>query len=884
MRTTGPLFTFASQIQDQGLFNTLNSFLTVKKMFSYWSKKSIPSKVEEKRNETFVSINESISQTEIKMDKEKMALSTTDRHVLEFHDFLRRVQTLQMSHIEANKNQDLIVNRPNMCSSTAVEVGEEPATSSEADNIDMEYPHLTSECEYMPVATTNIRVTVGIDKDLEMILEMDPSIVDLGDISIAETAEPRIVGLPPLSGGPTFKTATPTSRTQLKLQLQREQHQQQQMMIQQQTLDSPDPKIHLLFGGGQGSTESEFIDSGSTSACGSGSSSLEQMSQLVQMDNLIDSSTAAKLKVPLQSIGVDVPPQVLQVSTVLENPTRYHVIQKQKNQVRQYLSESLKPSIWGCHNSDMKLANNSASTGNLQSSSLEKGVSLPLERTNSFGCDTAVTAKRPNHSDDSMPISFFGGNFPRSDNLNSNDPSLLGRINHVSAESASAQKNIHLGFVKTNSNLSSSTTRTSSGMINSIRLSSTASSSQSTSAPISPSLSSVATSASELPSFDSDPDDLFDDILQNDSFNFDTNFNSELSIKQEPQNLTDAEINALAKDRQKKDNHNMIERRRRFNINDRIKELGTLLPKGSDAFYEVVRDIRPNKGTILKSSVDYIKCLKHEVSRLRQNECRQRQMELQNRKLMSRIRELEMQAKSHGISLSDYHLTSVSAPTQADAYLKSSSLSPSVSRSRRSLFDLPVEKKIQVINSSDVNMGMNQIDELMEDCKHPVQGGDPMLSSHSHMHSAPQSPTANQLNCASYEPKKVSEVDAGIFRGKSNLVADECCSINCTTSCYSQHQLPTHESHQNHCHQPSIRDIHSLSDSVQSSEFSRLEHCDGNHDPLLSSSRSLGTVDEDHHSSVDISTVMINDSLSSLVDDTHSEPMILTSDTLDIDL
>lgn len=81
-----------------------------------------------------------------------------------------------------------------------------------------------------------------------------------------------------------------------------------------------------------------------------------------------------------------------------------------------------------------------------------------------------------------------------------------------------------------------------------------------------------------------------------------------------------------------------VERRRRFNINDRIKELGTLLPKGSDAFYEVVRDIRPNKGTILKSSVDYIKCLKHEVTRLRQNELRQRQVELQNRKLMSRIK------------------------------------------------------------------------------------------------------------------------------------------------------------------------------------------------------------------------------------------------------
>lgn len=38
-----------------------------------------------------------------------------------------------------------------------------------------------------------------------------------------------------------------------------------------------------------------------------------------------------------------VPPQVLQVRTALENPTRYHVIQKQQSQVRQYLSESFQP-------------------------------------------------------------------------------------------------------------------------------------------------------------------------------------------------------------------------------------------------------------------------------------------------------------------------------------------------------------------------------------------------------------------------------------------------------------------------------------------------------------------------------------------------------------
>lgn len=81
----------------------------------------------------------------------------------------------------------------------------------------------------------------------------------------------------------------------------------------------------------------------------------------------------------------------------------------------------------------------------------------------------------------------------------------------------------------------------------------------------------------------------------------------------------------------------LVERRRRFNINDRIKELGTLLPKNNDPYYEIVRDVRPNKGTILKSSVEYIKCLKNEVQRLKQSEIRQKQIEHINRRLQLRV-------------------------------------------------------------------------------------------------------------------------------------------------------------------------------------------------------------------------------------------------------
>ncbi|ALC48077.1 Mitf [Drosophila busckii] len=862
-------------------------------MFSYWSKKVNRTTGEKAASPTGLKSLEPLEKNEAEnMDvttKETNVLqsSSSDERLQEFQEFLKRLETMQMSSLST---QPVIYNKlmnpttyhheqRHAHSSPGIELGVEPSTLMELDE-------LYRDNKMKPIPSTNIRVTVGIDKDLEMILEMDPSIVDLGNVeNITET---RIVGLPPLTGGPTFKTVTPTSRTQLKLQLQREQQQQeqqqlqqqhQQMLIQQQLQHAEDQSMLNIFGM-QRSTESDIIDSNNTSACGSGASSLDHLSQLSQKDRLHPiTSNPATLKVPLPSIGVDVPPQVLQVSTVLENPTRYHVIQKQKNQVRQYLSESFKPSLWGCHNhtnldSNIQIANpSSSSTGNLQTSPVANRLAQMNDRPHSFGCD-AVAAninQKQNNSDEnssSMQISQFGPNGNR-----------RGTNVFDNQHSCDAVQKSHLYSNKVTSSLSSSITSRSAAMSNAIRNSnysgaSTASPIQSTSAPMSPSLSSVATSASEA-------DDIFDDILQNESFNFDKNFSSELSIKQEPQNLTDAEINALAKDRQKKDNHNMIERRRRFNINDRIKELGTLLPKGSEAFYEVVRDIRPNKGTILKSSVDYIKCLKHEVSRLRQNECRQRQMELQNRKLIARIRELEMQAKSHGIPLPDYNITSVSAPTPA--YIKCSSpsrpfpasVSAVQSRSAISLIDDVRENKISVMNCGP-NLGMNQIDELMEDCKHPVQGGDPLLSSHSsHLISAPQSPVNTRIQCCSFGTKSNSI---------AALYSDTTEGVNLNDGVHSKCS-----SHSDHCRRgitaQQSHQRHHIDDNHTHTAFDMLADCDGPvHDPLLSSSQRSHEVDDEQHQSVDLSASMINDSLSSLVDDAHSEPMLLASDTLDIDL
>ncbi|XP_053409820.1 transcription factor EC isoform X2 [Nycticebus coucang] len=115
---------------------------------------------------------------------------------------------------------------------------------------------------------------------------------------------------------------------------------------------------------------------------------------------------------------------------------------------------------------------------------------------------------------------------------------------------------------------------------------------------------------------------------------------SSLPMKRE---VTETDTRALAKERQKKDNHNLIERRRRYNINYRIKELGTLIPKSNDP------DMRWNKGTILKASVEYIKWLQKEQQRARELEHRQKKLEQANRRLLLRIQELEIQARAHGL-------------------------------------------------------------------------------------------------------------------------------------------------------------------------------------------------------------------------------------------
>lgn len=405
--------------------------------------------------------------------------------------------------------------------------------------------------------------------------------------------------LPETESPPNLKTVTPLSRTQLKQQLMREQALQEQ-------------------------ERREAIEKAQRAA---------RDIQPIQPD----------MRVPY-SIALDVPPQVLQVKTKLENPTRYHVMQKQKSQVQQYLNTNL-PRV----------------QENICQSQTQSAPGFTNPYTNG-SLTVAPAPSAPPYGYNTQQIYTSGPAI----SPNCDAPAL------------------------------------------------------------SPALSSGAST--------SGAEDLIDDLLSFESSSlasdgFKTCDNSltatEINIKNEPNFLSDAEIHALAKDRQKKDNHNMIERRRRFNINDRIKELGSLLPKTNDPYFEIVRDVRPNKGTILKSSVEYIKCLKNEVQRLKQNEVKQKQIEHINRRLQVRIQELERQAKTHGLPVSDFSWQTLS-PNPYSVYGKNHN--QSTANIMPSLL-LPERRKMPDV-ITDAALSISAMEELMDD-EEPVNrvNGDPMLSS-----------------------------------------------------------------------------------------------------------------------------------------------------------
>nr|XP_019964401.1 PREDICTED: transcription factor E3-like [Paralichthys olivaceus] len=199
--------------------------------------------------------------------------------------------------------------------------------------------------------------------------------------------------------------------------------------------------------------------------------------------------------------------------------------------------------------------------------------------------------------------------------------------------------------------------------------------------------------------------------------------------------LIDVETKTLIKERQKKDNHNLIERRRRFNINDRIKELGALIPKSTDL------ETRWNKGTILRASVDYIRKLQKEQQRAREMEERQKRLENANHSLLLRIQELELQARLHGLTSS----SSSPPPASSSSTLLSPTLphpfssslaAPSLGLDTLSFVELDEPRGASTVFSADLmaDVGLTELHSLGDILMQEGGGGggevmsDPLLS------------------------------------------------------------------------------------------------------------------------------------------------------------
>eukprot|EP00092_Neocalanus_flemingeri_P012671 GFUD01013655.1.p1 GENE.GFUD01013655.1~~GFUD01013655.1.p1 ORF type:complete len:568 (+),score=148.95 GFUD01013655.1:68-1771(+) len=285
-----------------------------------------------------------------------------------------------------------------------------------------------------------------------------------------------------------------------------------------------------------------------------------------QVTHQVDQSQSLQIPYSSQDVRVqDIPNEVYKIETRLENPTKYHVLESQRRQVAEYLSEGSAP---------------------------ETASPCLTEGRSSLAVSPGETK--------------------------------------ASAASSSAPP-----------------TRRVSG-------------------PFSPNYSSAATSPSEytpsevcddfldeLLTHDIGNEGIVPDIRVNDGSANDKSLHStsmfDFMVKEEP--LCEDDLRALQKDRVKKDNHNMIERRRRFNINDRIKELGTLLPKQNEQYYEIVRDVRQNKGSILKASVDYIRLLRREREKKASLEEKYKKLELCNRRAILKLQEYEQKMASAGLQV-----------------------------------------------------------------------------------------------------------------------------------------------------------------------------------------------------------------------------------------
>ena len=185
-----------------------------------------------------------------------------------------------------------------------------------------------------------------------------------------------------------------------------------------------------------------------------------------------------------------------------------------------------------------------------------------------------------------------------------------------------------------------------------------------------------------------------------------------------------------------------------------------MLPKQQDQYYDIVRDVRQNKGSILKASVDYIRKLKNDQLKKKGLEEKLRISEAQNRKLQLKVQECEAKMKAYGIPMQSTTwkpastLGGQSKDHQVDLVGKAPPTPPvetGSSSPRTAAATVIGVAKHQTRPSPEAidednelnHLSSKQLEDLMDDddCQGPVSNGDPMLSS-PHLLASPASSSA----------------------------------------------------------------------------------------------------------------------------------------------
>ena len=129
--------------------------------------------------------------------------------------------------------------------------------------------------------------------------------------------------------------------------------------------------------------------------------------------------------------------------------------------------------------------------------------------------------------------------------------------------------------------------------------------------------------------------------------------------------------------------------------------MGTLLPKHNDQYYDILRDFRQNKGSILKASVDYIKILKKEKEKKTFMEEKCRKLEQVNRKALLKIQVLSLltdSVLSSPFSLKEYEqiINNAGLSVEQTVWRPATSKQLEGIKARQADNDINVSKRVEV--------------------------------------------------------------------------------------------------------------------------------------------------------------------------------------------